>query len=140
MAIAAGCAITGIESGLGSERVGSAVGARKRACGCSSSAPVKSISTGPSAGFSFKARRLDACDPARNATFDPVRLSAVSGTSASTSSSSAPSIAAFSAAAEINSICGAGFAALQQFAYFLGQQRIAAHQRHAVHAVSSQPT
>src|ERR1019366_4767400 len=70
--------------------------------------PVKSISTGPSGGFNLSARRLDASDPARNATFDPVKLSAVSGTSARTSSSSAPNMAAFSAAAEISSMCGAG--------------------------------
>src|SRR5450631_802796 len=110
-AIAAGCAITGIKPGSGRERVGSAEGARRRACGCSSRAPVKSIRTGPSAGLSLRARRLDASEPVRNATFDPARLCVVSGTSASTSSSSTPSIVAFSAAAEINSICGAGFAA-----------------------------
>src|SRR6185369_3489240 len=68
----------------------------------------RSISRGPPLGFTFRALRLDAGDPARNATVAPRRLSAVSGAMTIGSSSSAASLAAPSPEAEINCTRGAG--------------------------------
>src|SRR5215467_5702784 len=66
--------------------------------------------TGPSGGLTFKVRRLEAGEPARNATLVSSRLSAASGVITTASSSSALSMVAVSAAAEINCTRGAGLA------------------------------
>src|SRR5580704_11479076 len=91
---------------------GSASGARNRPWGWSSRAPVRSINTGPFSGFTFKVRRLEACEPVRNATRAASRLSAARGIITTGSSSSSPSVADPSAAAEISSTRGAGFDSL----------------------------
>ena len=92
---------------------GSAEGARSRASGCSSSPPARSISRGPPLGFTLRARRLDAGDPARNATEAPARLSAESGAITMGSSSSAASLAVPSPDAEISCTRGAGLLSLR---------------------------
>ena len=111
-------------------RTASAEGARSRAWGCSSSAAVRSISAGRPSDCSFKARRLEAGEPARNATRAPSRLPAVSGTITT----------GFFVFARprprrrrprrksIGRAARASFR--QQLANFAGQQRIAAHHGH----------
>ena len=127
-AMAAGCAITCMAS-RNAAGVASAKGARRRASGCSSSPPARSIRRGPPLGFTLSARRLEAGEPARNATVAPAKLSAVSGAMTIGSSSSAASLACPSADAEISCTRGAGLLSLQHFANFFRQQRVAAHQR-----------
>src|SRR5665213_128138 len=109
-AIAAGCAITCIGEAIPSGRhsAGSAKGARSRASGCSSSPPARSIRRGPPWGFTLRALRLEAGEPAKNATVVPARLSAESGAMTIGSSSSAASLAVPSPEAEISCTRGAG--------------------------------
>src|SRR5579871_43244 len=87
---------------------GSAEGARKRASGRSSSAPTKSISTGPPWVSILNALRLDAAEPARSATFAPSRLCAFNGSITTGSSASAASKEDPSTAEKINWMRGAG--------------------------------
>src|ERR1700722_2245125 len=104
MAIAAGWAITCTAPRFFIAAF-SANGARRRAFGCSSSAEVRSISA-VFLGAILSALRLDACDPARNATLAPSKLGEARGTITTGSSFSE---ARGSPTPEINSTRGAGF-------------------------------
>src|ERR1700722_404762 len=104
MAMAAGWAITCTAPKF-FIAVFSAKGARRRAFGCSSSADVRSISA-VFLGAILRAFRLDACEPARNATFAPSKLGEARGTITTGSSFSE---AMGSPTPEINSTRAAGF-------------------------------
>ncbi len=80
-AMAAGCATTYNRPDGAAKPAGSTMGARSRAGGSSSAAPVKSMNTGPGADFDaiFRAFRLELVEPARKTTCESCRLSSSSG-------------------------------------------------------------